>query len=118
MPDYSIFVLGESQMTISNGTQLGDLLPGLWHLSTGRQSNPGHSSPFSLYYGQNETAAGGGNYNIGRSAGSFSFNVPLTGVLVAGKSDLNDTFQLAQYDANEGEAGGLVSISDPVDVTP
>ena len=35
-----------------------------------------------------------------------------------GKSDLNDTFQLAQYDANEGEAGGLVSISDPVDVTP
>ncbi|MDG1409916.1 MAG: ABC transporter substrate-binding protein [Acidimicrobiales bacterium] len=35
-----------------------------------------------------------------------------------GKSDLNDTFQLAQYDVNEGEAGGLVSISDPVDVTP
>ena len=35
---------------------------GLWHLSTGRSNTPGHSATHSLYFGQLETANGGGNY--------------------------------------------------------
>ncbi len=38
---------------------------GLWHLSTGRGANAGHSPVTSLYYGHNEGPAGGGNYNTG-----------------------------------------------------
>ncbi len=42
---------------------------GLWHLSTGRGANPGHSATTSLYYGQGEGASGGGNYNTGTANG-------------------------------------------------
>jgi hypothetical protein len=37
---------------------------GLWHVSTGRASNPGHSPTHSLYYGQHEGPTGGGDYNV------------------------------------------------------
>jgi uncharacterized repeat protein (TIGR01451 family) len=43
---------------------------GLWHRSLGRGSQPGHSPSNSLYYGTNETAAGGGNYNTGNNEGA------------------------------------------------
>jgi hypothetical protein len=43
------------------------LVDNLWHLSSGRGANPGHSAPYSLYYGQGETSAGGGNYNTGKA---------------------------------------------------
>ena len=36
----------------------------------------------------------------------------------SGKPDFNDTFQLAQFDSSQGEAGALVSITDLFDVTP
>jgi hypothetical protein len=37
---------------------------GLWHASTGRGLNPGHSATHSLYYGQHEGPDGGGDYNV------------------------------------------------------
>lgn len=43
--------------------------PGLWHLSTGRGQQAGHSSVSSLYYGQNESAGGGGDFDAGNTAG-------------------------------------------------
>ncbi|HEX2474911.1 MAG TPA: SdrD B-like domain-containing protein, partial [Lacipirellulaceae bacterium] len=33
---------------------------GLWHVSTGRQSDEGHSGPHSFYFGQSESSFGGG----------------------------------------------------------
>ncbi|MAE65663.1 MAG: hypothetical protein CMJ18_15450, partial [Phycisphaeraceae bacterium] len=56
--------------TIDNGIFSG---VGLWHLSTGRSADTTtHTSPNLLYYGQSETATGGGNYNfvgVGRTDG-------------------------------------------------
>jgi uncharacterized repeat protein (TIGR01451 family) len=42
---------------------------GLWRRSTGRGLQAGHSPSNSLYYGTNETANGGGNYNTGNNEG-------------------------------------------------
>lgn len=42
---------------------------GLWHLSQGRSAQVGHSSSNSLYYGQGETSAGGGNYHTAPTNG-------------------------------------------------
>ncbi|MEQ9380101.1 MAG: PKD domain-containing protein [Pirellulales bacterium] len=40
--------------------------PSLWHLSAGRSNDvTQHSSPHSLYFGQQETSAGTGDYNTG-----------------------------------------------------
>ncbi len=36
---------------------------GLWHLSTGRQADGGHTATHSVYYGHNEGAGGGGDYD-------------------------------------------------------
>lgn len=47
----------------------GAAVPGLWHVTTARAGQPGHSAPHSLYFGQNETANGGGDYDVGHTAG-------------------------------------------------
>jgi hypothetical protein len=53
---------------------------GLWHLSTGRAYDPGHSPTNSLYYGQGESPSGGGNYDNGTNNGgvviSPALNLP------------------------------------------
>jgi len=72
------FESGLGGFTISNGTT------GLWHVSTGRGANAGHSPSTSLYYGKGETSAGGGNYDTGAAN---SGNVTTSSiVLAAGKS--------------------------------
>ncbi len=38
---------------------------GLWHLSTGRGLESGHSGDDSLYFGQGESSTGGGNFDAG-----------------------------------------------------
>lgn len=43
---------------------------GLWHVSTGRANNAGHSPTHSLYYGQGEGINGGGNYNTTNNSGT------------------------------------------------
>lgn len=47
----------------------GAAVTGLWHLSTGRGSQDGHSADDSLYFGTGETATGGGTYDVGDTAG-------------------------------------------------
>jgi Ca2+-binding RTX toxin-like protein len=47
----------------------GAPVAGLWHLSTGRGNQAGHSVDDSLYFGQGEGPDGGGNYNVGHTAG-------------------------------------------------
>lgn len=45
----------------------------LWHLSQGRGADPGHSGPDSFYFGEDETATGGGDYDNGaRAVGSIT----------------------------------------------
>ena len=56
--------------TIDNSIDnTGATVEGLWHLSTGRGNQPGHSLGDSLYFGQDETSDGGGNYDVGHTAG-------------------------------------------------
>ncbi len=45
----------------------GDI--GLWHLSTGRGVDAGHSADDSLYFGTGEDAGGNGTYDVGHAAG-------------------------------------------------
>jgi subtilisin family serine protease len=50
----------------------GATVPGLWHLSTGRGNEAGHSADDSMYFGQNEDPNGGGNYDVGDTAGRIT----------------------------------------------
>lgn len=50
----------------------GAAVPGLWHLTTGRGSQPGHSPQHSIYFGQSENKNGGGNYDVGHTAGRIT----------------------------------------------
>jgi len=43
---------------------------GLWHRSTGRGLQGGHSASNGLYYGKGEGPNGGGNYDAGNTAGA------------------------------------------------
>ena len=55
------------------GFTIANTIGGLWHLSTGRGSQSGHSATTSLYFGQGEGPNGGGNYNTGaRVAGTVT----------------------------------------------
>ena len=45
---------------------------GLWHLSTGRAADVGHSASTSLYFGAGETANGGGTYDTGARAAGYA----------------------------------------------
>jgi len=57
---------------------------GLWHLSTGRGEQTGHSADDSLYFGTGEGATGGGNYNVGHTAGRVtSAAIDLRGLATA-----------------------------------
>ncbi|MBD3559009.1 proprotein convertase P-domain-containing protein, partial [Planktothrix sp. FACHB-1355] len=50
----------------------GGAVTGLWHLSTGRSNQPGHSPDDSMYFGQGEGPNGGGNFNVGFTAGRIT----------------------------------------------
>jgi uncharacterized repeat protein (TIGR01451 family) len=54
------FESGLQGFTVTNTFGLGN---GLWHLSTGRGNQAGHSPISSIYYGQGEGPTGGGTYN-------------------------------------------------------
>ena len=56
---------------------------GLWHWSGGRAVAEGHSRTHSIYYGRGESAAGGGNFNVGTNEGvvvSPPINLQATGL--------------------------------------
>lgn len=99
---------------------------GLWHLSTGREADglPDHSSPFSLYYGQNEGPLGGGNFNtpvLANGGAVFSpvISLPSTGTLELNfnyllESEFGTTFDAASVAVDAG--GGFVTIMSKADV--
>ena len=62
-PDLDGFVI--------NNTTAGNVT-GLWHITSARGNQPGHSPEHSLYFGQNETVDGGGNYDVGHTAGQVT----------------------------------------------
>src|SRR5262249_54548924 len=70
------FESGPQGFTINNGPQPGHVA-GLWHLSTGRGTQAGHSPVTSFYFGQGEGPNGGGNYNVGNTAGNIT-SAPIT----------------------------------------
>src|SRR5262249_18343370 len=62
------FESGQQGWTINNNILGGGSLAGLWHLSTRRSRDPGHSPVTSFYYGSEAT----GNYDTGsRHAGAI-----------------------------------------------
>jgi hypothetical protein len=65
------FESGQQGFVINNGPLPGHVA-GLWHLSTGRGAQTGHSPGASFYFGQGEGPGGGGNYNVGNTAGSIT----------------------------------------------
>ena len=75
---------------------------GLWHLSTGRGSQPGHSGQNSLYFGTGETSYGGGNYDVGHTAGrvtSPSIDLSDADVAELSFSYFLETENFSPYDA-------------------
>lgn len=52
---------------------------GLWHLSSGRGNQAGHSKTNSIYYGQGESLAGGGTYNTAATNGASVIATPNRG---------------------------------------
>ncbi|MFC1858044.1 proprotein convertase P-domain-containing protein [Thermodesulfobacteriota bacterium] len=73
---------------------------GLWHYSTGRSSDglSGHTPSGSIYFGQYETATGGGNFNAGTVYGSItSAAFDTTGYV---KADLSFNYFLQTENSN------------------
>ena len=56
----------------------------LWHLSTGRGNQPGHTPQFSFYFGQNETDNGGGDYPNNSDGTLRSPEIDLTDPTITG----------------------------------
>src|SRR5215470_17517731 len=65
------FESGQQGFVINNGPQPGHVA-GLWHLSTGRGAQSGHSPSASFYFGQGEGPGGGGDYDVGNTAGTIT----------------------------------------------
>jgi subtilisin-like proprotein convertase family protein len=77
---------------------------GLWHRSTGRGTNPGHSPNNSMYYGRNEGPNGGGDYNTnpgGVGNSGFLTSPPIDLTSVTGPLNLSFNYFL------ETEGGGF-----------
>ncbi len=51
---------------------VGASVDGLWHVSDGRGGAAGHSAEHSMYFGTGESATGGGDYDVGRTAGRIT----------------------------------------------
>src|SRR5262249_2471574 len=72
---------------------------GLWHLSTGRGSQAGHSATHSFYFGQGEGPNGGGNYNVGNTAG----NITSAAIALPGSGPITPSFNyVLQAEGNSG----------------
>lgn len=72
----------------------------MWHLSIGHGAESGHSQSHSMYFGQGETATGGGNYDDGsRVAGYIA--TPLIALPTGLAATVNFNYIL-QTEANTG----------------
>ncbi len=91
------FESGQQGFTVDNAPPDPFYLEGLWHLSTGRGEEPGHSASTSFYYGQGEGPDGGGTYALGEftpTAGSITsppIPLPADTIVVANFSHVLQT---------------------------
>ncbi len=87
----------------------GATVGGLWHLSQGRGNQPGHSADDSMYFGKGEDPNGGGNYNVGDTAGRItSPEIDLTSV---SNAELSFNYFLKTEDAAPSWDNARVLIS-------
>ncbi|WP_175517136.1 beta strand repeat-containing protein [Planctomicrobium piriforme] len=108
--------------TINNGAE-GDPSNGLWHLSTGRGDQGGHSASHSMYYGKSEGSNGGGNissyFSNAGAIDSPSILVPYEGATFSFSYLLQQEFADGP---NTGSSAPVISISADggnfEDVTP
>jgi len=113
------FESGLQGFTIDNTAGGGN---GLWHLSTGRALDPGHSPSNSLYYGQDEGPNGGGNYDIGTNSGGVVISPPIILPLGAAQFILSfnyltdidpfETYDLAYVEVSTNEGASYVSVAE------
>lgn len=119
------FESGLNGFTIDNNGPDG--LPGtaddgLWHQSTGRGGNAGHSASNSIYYGRNETASGGGNYDTG-STNSGTLTSPVINLPAGANLDLafkyfitteggSPTFDVARISVFDVALGTTTALGD------
>lgn len=84
--------LNVGQLSISNAADMSGFTSAgtnnQWHISSGRGNNAGHSPQHSFYFGQNETAAGGGTYANNANATLRSPEIDLTDPALAGSVKL------------------------------
>jgi subtilisin family serine protease len=79
---------------------------GLWHLSTGRGNQPGHSAEGSLYFGTGEGAEGGGNFNVGHTAGRFT--TPTIDLTTVSDAELSFNYFLASEGGNPWDSAKVM----------
>lgn len=84
--------LNVGQLSISNAADMSGFTSAgtnnQWHISSGRGNNAGHSPQHSFYFGQNETAAGGGTYANNANGTLSSPEIDLTDPALAGSVKL------------------------------
>ena len=84
----------------------GATVPGLWHLSTGRGNQPGHSAEDSVYFGTGEGPNDRGNYDVGDTAGRItSPTIDLTGVT---NPELSFNYVLASEGGNPWDSARVL----------
>ena len=99
-------------VTIDNAPPEGSAqVAGLWHLSSGRGAEPGHSASSSLYFGQGEGPAGGGNYNVGRTAGTFTTPIIDLTTVRSAELSFNSFLQTERHAPNFDHAQVSISAS-------
>lgn len=84
----------------------GATVPGLWHLSTGRGNQLGHSADDSLYFGTGEGAEGGGNFNVGDTAGRFT--TPVIDLSAVSDAELSFNYVLASEGGNPWDSAKVL----------
>jgi hypothetical protein len=118
------FESGPQGFVINNGPQPGHVA-GLWHLSTGRGTQTGHSPSASFYFGQGEGPGGGGNYNVGNTAGTITSgpialpNSPGVGIAFnyVLQTEGNGTFDLASVQVSNNGGATFTTIASSATAT-
>jgi subtilisin family serine protease len=88
----------------------GGGVAGLWHLSTGRGNQPGHSAADSLYFGTGEGVDGGGNYDVGHTAGRITS--PVIDLTSIGGAELSFNYFLASEGGNPWDSARVLISQD------
>ncbi|MDB5319040.1 MAG: cya 2, partial [Phycisphaerales bacterium] len=84
----------------------------LWHFSSGRGTQAGHSQRFAMYFGSGETALGGGTYGAGSAGTVTSPLIDLTGFAGSVSLSLNYFLSAEQTTAlNQGDVATITVIS-------